>query len=114
MEIITHGGKTIIPDDFLFQRFAPPPPPKKKNRPLDPSVKTIVNFEKLLPFLKTGRKTVGNVKINNIFSKVNYCALEGGLRITPSGGGGAFNAPPSISAPMRANATNFGGYLGLY
>ena len=33
----------------------------------------------------------------------------GGLRITPSGGGGAYNAPPSISAPMRANATNFGG-----
>ena len=29
MEIITHGGKTIIPDDFLFQRFAPPPPKKK-------------------------------------------------------------------------------------
>ena len=28
MEIITHGGKTIIPDDFLIQRFAPPP--KKK------------------------------------------------------------------------------------
>ena len=28
--------------------------------------------------------------------------------------GGAYNAPPSISAPMRANATNFGGYLGLY
>ena len=22
--------------------------------------------------------------------------------------------PPSISAPMRANATNFGGYLGTY
>ena len=40
-------------------------------------------------------------------------ALEGGLRITPSGGG-AYNAPPSISAPMRANATNFGGYLGPY
>ena len=41
-------------------------------------------------------------------------ALEGGLRITPSGGGGAYNAPPSISAPMRASATNFGGYLGPY
>ena len=37
----------------------------------------------------------------------------GGLRITPTGGGGAYNAPPSISA-MRANATNFGGYLGPY
>ena len=70
MEIITHGGKTIIPDDFLSQRFAPPP---KKNRPLDPPVKTIVNFAKFLPFLKTGWKTVGNVKINNIFSKMNYC-----------------------------------------
>ena len=52
MEIITHGGKTIIPDDFLFQRFGPPPP--RKNRPLDPPVKAIVNFAKLLPFLKTG------------------------------------------------------------
>ena len=31
-----------------------PPPQKKKNRPLDPPVKTIVNFAKLLPFLKTG------------------------------------------------------------
>ena len=41
-------------------------------------------------------------------------ALEGGLRITPSGGGGTYNAPPSISAPMRASATNFGGYLGPY
>ena len=27
---------------------------------------------------------------------------------------GAYNAPPSISAPMRASATNFGGYLGPY
>ena len=26
--------------------------------------------------------------------------------------GGTYNAPPSISAPVRANATNFGGYLG--
>ena len=51
MEIITHGGKTIIPDDF-FSAICPPP--KKKNRPLDPPVKTIVNFAKLLPFLKTG------------------------------------------------------------
>ena len=50
MEIITHGGKTIIPDDFLFQRFAPPP--KKKNRPLDPPVKTIVNFAKYYHFWK--------------------------------------------------------------
>ena len=41
-------------------------------------------------------------------------ALEGGLTITPSGGGEAYNAPQSISAPMRASATNFGGYLGPY
>ena len=42
-------------------------------------------------------------------------ALEGGLRITPSGGGGGhIMPPPSISAPMRASATNFGGYLGPY
>ena len=39
----------------------------------------------------------------------------GGLRITPSGGGGGhIMPPPSISAPMRASATNFGGYLGPY
>ena len=39
----------------------------------------------------------------------------GGLRITPSGGGGGGHImPPSISAPMRARATNFGGYLGPY
>ena len=42
-------------------------------------------------------------------------ALEGGLRITPTGGGGhIMPPPPSISAPMRASATNFGGYLGPY
>ena len=43
-------------------------------------------------------------------------ALEGGLRITPSGGGGGGHImpPPSISAPMRASATNFEGYLGPY
>ena len=38
-------------------------------------------------------------------------ALERGLRIPPSRGGGHI-MPPSISAPMRAAATNFGGYLG--
>ena len=41
-------------------------------------------------------------------------AVEGGLRITPSGGGHIMPPPPSISAPMRASATNFGGYLGTY
>ena len=39
---------------------------------------------------------------------------EGGLRITPSGGGGGHIMPPSISAPMRASATKFGDYLGPY
>ena len=39
---------------------------------------------------------------------------EGSENHTAWRGGGAYNAPPSISAPMRASATNFEGYIGPY
>ena len=54
---------------------------------------------------------LGDLMLRHLLNKVNTSPGEG-LRITRPGGGGAYSAPPAISAPRNARNTKLGGWVG--